>query len=428
MRKILQRPLKILELLGLSALCTLVAATIIALLHSLNTPQPLESILPGESHIYRWKQGHIFYKTLGDEKAPPLVLLHAPAISASAYEMRKVMGALAQKYHVYAPDLLGFGLSDRPNRNYSAEMYIDFCHDFLAEVVQGPATILASGLSCNYAVIVAKRFPDPCEQLILISPLALFGDEQPRWRPPTVLIKLPGVSFFLYPLITLRLALRLAMRLKRTPPQGQFPGADVDYLYATTHQFGAEHAPLALLAGNLSVNASQEFDSLQQPTFIIWGARALHNTWSLSSQHYMPKQAEIALIQDAGVTVQEDFPGKVVENIREWTEARKAKATKTMPGNADTTDTTDTTSRKTTLTIGENVAAEKSNAPAVAQQIDTVYKQTAVESTEIESYCARCKKKTIMQNVQEVTAKNGQPALRGTCSVCGAGQYRAGRL
>src|SRR5207247_6062289 len=184
------------------------------------------------------------------------------------------------------------------------------------------------------AVIVAKRFPDLCEQLILISPLALFGDETRRWRPRTELIKLPGVSFYLYPLITLR----LATRLKRTPPQGQFLGADVDYHYATTHQFGAEHAPLALLAGNLSVNASQEFDSLQQPTLIIWGARALHNAWSLSSQHYMPKQAEIALIQDAGVTVQEDFPGKVVENIREWTEARKAKATKTMPGNADNND------------------------------------------------------------------------------------------
>lgn len=422
MRKILQRPLKILELFGLSALCTLVAATIIALLHRLNTPQPLESILPGDSHIYRWRQGHIFYKTLGDEKAPSLVLLHAPAIGASAYEMRKVMGALAQRYHVYAPDLLGFGLSDRPNRNYSAEMYIDFCHDFLAEAVQGPAIILASGLSCNYAVIVANRFPDLCEQLICISPLALFGSEQSRWRPPRELIKLPGVSFFLYPLITTRLALRLAIRLKRTPPQGQMPGADVDYLYATTHQFGAEHAPLAVLAGNLSVNASQEFDSLQQPTFIIWGARALHNTWSLSSQYYMPKQAEIALIQDAGANVQEEYPVKVVENIREWTEARKAKATKAMPGNADTT------SRKTTIAIGEHVATEKSNTPAEAQQTDTLDKQKAVETREIEAYCARCKKKTVMQNVQEVTAKNGQPALRGTCSVCGAGQYRAGRL
>ena len=422
MRKILQRPIKILEWSGLSALCTLVAATIIALLHRLNTPQPLESILPGDSHIYRWQQGHIFYKTLGDEKAPPLVLLHAPGIGASGYEMRKVIGALAQKYYVYAPDLLGFGLSDRPKRNYSAEMYSAFCHDFLTEVVQRPATMLASGLSCNYAVIVAKRFPELCEQLILISPLALFGDEQSRLLPLAELIKLPGVSFFLYPLITTRLALRLAIRLKGKPSQEQIPGSDVDYLYATTHQFGAEHAPLALLAGNLSVNASQEFDALQQPTFIIWGARALQNSWSLSSQHHMPGQAEIALIQDAGVSVQEEYPAKVVENIREWTEARKAKATQAEPENGDTA------SRKTTIAIGENVATEKSNVPAFVQQIDTVEKQAAVETTEIEAYCARCKKKTVMQNIREVTAKNGQPALRGTCSVCGAGQYRAGHL
>ena len=146
-----QRLLKIVELLGLITFCTLGAAFIVSLRHKFDTPQPLTSVLPGEAHFYRWRLGHIFYKTLGDENAPPLVLLHAPAVDASAYEMRKVMGALAQKYHIYAPDLPGFGLSDRPHVTYSAEIYIDFCYDFLHEVVQQPATIFASGLSCNYA-------------------------------------------------------------------------------------------------------------------------------------------------------------------------------------------------------------------------------------------------------------------------------------
>ena len=421
MRKSFQRLLRIIEILGLSVLGTFIAATIIALRHKIETPQPLESILPGDSHIYRWREGHIFYVTLGDEKAPPLLLLHTPAIGASAYEMRKVMGALAQTYHVYAPDLPGFGLSDRPKRNYTAEMYINFCHDFLTDVVQRPATILASGLSCNYAVIVAKRHPDLCRQLILISPQALFGGERARWRLLAELIKLPAVSFFLYPLITTRLALRLAMMLKRTR-QGQIPGVDVDYLYASTHQFGAEHAPLALLTGNLLVNASQEFDSLHQPTIIIWGARALHNSWSITSQHFMPNFAEIALIQDAGVNVHEEYPIKVVENIQEWAEA----------GKADTTESefevTVAADRKTIKATGKDVVTEESPAPAQAQQANEIDTQTAVESREIEVYCARCKKKTVMQNVQEVTTKNGKPAMKGTCSVCGAAQYRAGRL
>src|SRR6266702_2162189 len=84
MRKIVQRFLTILVFYGLGAFSTFVAATLVALLHIVNTPQPLESVLPGNAHIYRWRRGHIFYKTLGNEDAPPLVLLHAPGIGASA--------------------------------------------------------------------------------------------------------------------------------------------------------------------------------------------------------------------------------------------------------------------------------------------------------------------------------------------------------
>src|SRR5947209_19026738 len=92
MRKIVRRLVEILELVGLATFGTFLLAAVVALWHILETPQPLESILPGEARIYRWRQGHIFYKTLGKTDAPPLVLLHAPALGASAYEMRKIIG------------------------------------------------------------------------------------------------------------------------------------------------------------------------------------------------------------------------------------------------------------------------------------------------------------------------------------------------
>src|SRR5947209_12179927 len=149
MRKIVQRLLSIFELLGLTAFGALIVTIVVILRHVLDTPQPLTSILPGKAGIYRWRHGHVFYKTLGDEHAPPLVLLHAPTIGASSYEMRKIVGALAQQYHIYALDLLGFGLSDRPQMDYTAETYINMCHHFLSEVVAGPAGIVASELSCN---------------------------------------------------------------------------------------------------------------------------------------------------------------------------------------------------------------------------------------------------------------------------------------
>ncbi len=34
-------------------------------------------------------------------------------------------------------------------------------------------------------------------------------------------------------------------------------------------------------------------------------------------------------------------------------------------------------------------------------------------------YCVKCKKKTEMKDSQQVTMKNGKPALKGQCTVCG---------
>lgn len=39
-------------------------------------------------------------------------------------------------------------------------------------------------------------------------------------------------------------------------------------------------------------------------------------------------------------------------------------------------------------------------------------------------YCVKCKKKTEMVDVVKVTMKNGRPALKGKCSICGTGMYK----
>jgi len=398
MGKLVQRSLTI---FGLGAFSTFVAATLVALWHMVNTPQPLESVLPGNAHIFRWLRGHIFYKTLGDEDAPPLVLLHAPGIGASAYEMRKIMQALAQQYHVYALDLLGFGLSDHPQIDYSAETYINMCHDFLTQVVARPSTLLASGLSCNYAAIVAKRFPETCTHLVLISPLAMFGGEQAQ-NFRSKLMQQPVAGFLLYAILSTRGALRSKVARQHSPHQGQISESDVDYLYATTHQFGAEYAVMAELAGKLAVDASQQFDTLRQPTLVIWGARALNNTntQAITSQQNMPAQTEIALMPDAGTFVHEEYPALVIANILGWREEGK------------------TATARVKRPVVEKPATEESGTS-----------ETEPETEEaLMTYCVKCKKKTPMQDAQEVTMKNGNPAIKGKCSICGTGQFRMGRL
>lgn len=40
------------------------------------------------------------------------------------------------------------------------------------------------------------------------------------------------------------------------------------------------------------------------------------------------------------------------------------------------------------------------------------------------AYCVKCRAKHPIKDAQEVKMKNGRPALKGVCSVCGTGVYK----
>ena len=56
---------------------------------------------------------NIFYREAGNEAAPKLVLLHG--FPASSHQYRNLIPALADRFHVIAPDYPGFGNSDMPD-------------------------------------------------------------------------------------------------------------------------------------------------------------------------------------------------------------------------------------------------------------------------------------------------------------------------
>ncbi|MGI9256964.1 MAG: DUF5679 domain-containing protein [Salinispira sp.] len=41
-----------------------------------------------------------------------------------------------------------------------------------------------------------------------------------------------------------------------------------------------------------------------------------------------------------------------------------------------------------------------------------------------QAYCVKCKTKVDIKDGVKVTMKNGRPAMKGTCSICGTGVYR----
>jgi pimeloyl-ACP methyl ester carboxylesterase len=74
----------------------------------------------------------IFYRETGDPTNPKLILLHG--FPASSHQYRNLISALADHFHVVAPDYPGFGNSDLPSPdefNYTFDRLSEITEDFL---------------------------------------------------------------------------------------------------------------------------------------------------------------------------------------------------------------------------------------------------------------------------------------------------------
>jgi pimeloyl-ACP methyl ester carboxylesterase len=96
-------------------------------------------------HRYATVDDHrLFYREAGPQDAPTLVLLHG--FPTSSFMFRDLIPRLADRYHVIAPDHLGFGLSDAPSVDE-----FDYTFDALTDLTEG---LLAQLGVTRYAIYV----------------------------------------------------------------------------------------------------------------------------------------------------------------------------------------------------------------------------------------------------------------------------------
>ncbi len=237
--------------------------------------RPLEPALPGDSGEYAWPLGHIAYQVRGE--GHPLVLVHGIGAGESSYEWRHNFDALSEHFKVYAIDLPGFGRSARQNVAYTADMYVTALLDFLRDVVQEPAYLLASSLSGAYAVKLAVLRPELIERLVLVCPTGL----ERLLRPLPVLsplafgvFNIPAYGESLYNGIASRAYIESYMRQNLYFDPARVTPALVDHYYRTAHQPGGQYALRSFLSGLLTCNITEIYPEIEQPLLIAWGRHA----------------------------------------------------------------------------------------------------------------------------------------------------------
>jgi pimeloyl-ACP methyl ester carboxylesterase len=129
------------------------------------------------------------YHRLGE--GPVLVLVHG--ITSSSRTWHSVMPALAERYTVIAPDLLGHGRSAKPRGDYSLGAYASGIRDLLSVLGLSRATVVGHSLGGGIAMQFAYQFPQSIERLVLVDSGGLGNEVSMLLRAAT----LPGAEYVL---------------------------------------------------------------------------------------------------------------------------------------------------------------------------------------------------------------------------------------
>ena len=99
---------------------------------------------------------------------PVVLLIHGMAGSSATW--RHVLPALAERFTVIAPDLLGHGESEKPRQGeYALGAHANFLRDLLEVLGHERATFVGQSLGGGVAMQLAYQFPERCERLVLVG-------------------------------------------------------------------------------------------------------------------------------------------------------------------------------------------------------------------------------------------------------------------
>ena len=267
----------------------------------------------------------VHFQEFGDASDPTLLLIHG--YTASVYVWHSVAPMLADAgFHVVAPDLVGFGFTDKP-------AWFDYTIASQARVIVrlmntlgiGRATVVGSSYGGAVASTIALDYAERVEKLVLVD--AVCNDDV---LDKTILkiASVRGVGEVLTPFFLDSKAFH-KMRMKHTL-------APANHHLITQERVDSVHRPLAAADAHRSVLAtSRSWDAcriqddaqyINQPTLIIWGEQdsviPLKNGEKLYDSIL---NSRFVVFKDCGHVPQEENPELFTDLVSEFCRDRKGK-------------------------------------------------------------------------------------------------------
>lgn len=229
------------------------------------------------------RAGRVSYYVAGEGR--PMLLIHSINAAGSAYEIRPIFEHFRKRNRVYAPDLPGFGFSDRSPRDYDVALYTASVRDMIdridADTNGEHIDALALSLASEFLARAAAEDASRLRSLALVTPTGFRKGSDELREPQGSTREMPWLSAILefplwrkglYRLLTRPWTIRYF--LKRTWGSSNFDEGLAEYDDVTTDQPGAENAPYAFLSGRLfSKDIRRVYEQLELPVWLAHGTK-----------------------------------------------------------------------------------------------------------------------------------------------------------
>lgn len=253
-------------------------------------------------------QGLLFWREVGAEI--PVIFLHGAWNDSS--EWLSVMESLAENFHCFAPDLLGFGESENPNIHHSIDLQVECLAEFLQAVKLEKVYLVGHSLGGWIAASYALKYPENVDGMVLLAPegVEIAGQEEYFRKMRRLLNYSPLVVKLLRSLITLTKILGWHEKITQDLQLRQ------DLLrYPIACQLLFKRRQAEIEAESLQ----KRLYMIEVPTLILQGGQDTPDALAKSQVYsqLIPK-VELKIIPHAGNDLPQSCAGDIAMDIREF--------------------------------------------------------------------------------------------------------------
>lgn len=252
---------------------------------------------------------------------PSLILIHGLFVDHTTWD--GVVDALSDDYRVVAPDLPGFGQSEKPadaRFPYGIDAFASAIVDLYAGLELGRAIIVGHALGGAVAITLAARHPELISRLVLIDALCYPARVDLVRRVALA----PFAGGFLFKQFWGKAAFRAYFRDSYLGDASRVPVSRLDYYYDVFNTPASRASALSTLRATRDTRpVVADIARITTPTLVIWGQDDALYPAGLGQR--MSREIRNAGFQlmDAGHASQEEVPQAVADAIRRFCTSRR---------------------------------------------------------------------------------------------------------